>query len=130
MAILSKPKAALKAIMESLGRLDLFERIVKSEGRKQRHDVVAFAFKELSKEIPKDDLPAIRQLYELVANVQDEDLQAQLEAVLNDLYKAEKMVNSPFYKTEPVPAQPFNWKGLHKPATGKSLFSRMFKRGK
>lgn len=130
MELLSKPKQALKKIFGDLGRLDVFEKILKAQGLKQRREVAVFGFKELASALPKNDVGAIRQLAELIEQVEDETLKEQLKGVMDTLFtKAEKMAGLPFYQVETVTAKPFNWKGLHKP-NGKGLFSRMFKRGK
>lgn len=130
MAILSKPKAALRQIMESLGRLDLFERIVKAEGRKQRHSTVIYAFKSLASELPKTDTATVRQLAQLVAQVEDEELRLQLETVMQELFTPTKQKGSPFYDVEPVTAKPFDFGILHKQKSNGGLFQRMFRKGK
>jgi hypothetical protein len=128
METLSKAKRALKTIMDSIGRNDIFEKIMLANGRKQKNDVAAFAFKALASELPKSDMGAVRQLHELVAQVQDDDLKEQLETIMQELFTPEKTKGLPFYQTTIDSPKPFDWKQIKQHGKG-TLFSRMF-RGK
>ncbi len=107
----SKALSMLKNILSEVGKESLYYKIVNASSLKQRLDTTVEAFKTLSKRIPKENVSAVRQLYELVAQVDNLELKSQLEAVLIELFEGEnkslkRVPGLPFYQTDNAQTMP------------------------
>lgn len=92
----SKALKALRIILEEVDREDLYYQIVASQ--KSLREGVAYSVKSLLRDnkatLQEADVPTLRNLYELIAQIEDEELRTSIETLLDDLVdaRAEKSI--------------------------------------